>query len=181
MSVNVDQLFGQMLTSGAQAFGAGWGEVERFAKLEFKTLAQRIKDIGDGLAQGRFDLPTAKLLTAMQVAGLLALTARGAGAQQPITWTGGVVGGGWDAISHGMAEPIREKAGLAIRVVPGPLLGAWPRGRNPVRSVMMRRGQPDGRSERRPPWLMTVTRMNPAGHSTAATFWEFRAALPAPS
>lgn len=67
MSVNVDQLLGQMLTAGAQAFGAGWGEVEKFAKLEFKTLAQRIKDIGEGLAQNQFDLPTAKLLTAMQV------------------------------------------------------------------------------------------------------------------
>jgi hypothetical protein len=67
MSVNVDQLLGQMLTAGAQAFGSGWSEVEKFAKLEFKTLAQRIKDIADGLAQGDFDLGTAKLLTAMQV------------------------------------------------------------------------------------------------------------------
>lgn len=67
MSINVDQLFAQMVTAGAQAFGAGWGEVEKFAKLEFKTLAQRIKDIGEGLAQGQFDLPTAKLLTTMQI------------------------------------------------------------------------------------------------------------------
>src|SRR5438874_12065641 len=67
MSINVDALFGKMVTAGAQAFGAGWEEVEQFATLEFKTLAHRIKDIGEGLARGDFDLPTAKLLTAMQV------------------------------------------------------------------------------------------------------------------
>ena len=67
MSVNVDQLLQQMLAAGAQAFGAGWKEVQKFATLEFKTLAQRIADIGDGLARGDFDLATAKLLTAMQV------------------------------------------------------------------------------------------------------------------
>ena len=63
MNINVDELFGKMVTAGAQAFGAGWREVEKFAKLEFKTLAQRIKDIGEGLANGDFDLLTAKLLT----------------------------------------------------------------------------------------------------------------------
>jgi hypothetical protein len=67
MSINVDDLFGKMVTAGARAFGAGWEEVERFAHLEFKTLAQRIKDIGEGLARGDFDLLTAKFLMAMQV------------------------------------------------------------------------------------------------------------------
>lgn len=67
MSINADQLFGQMVTAGAQAFGAGWTEVEKFATLEFKTLAQRIKEIGEGLAKNDFDLPTGKLLMAMQV------------------------------------------------------------------------------------------------------------------
>src|SRR5262245_48868601 len=67
MSINVDELFGKMVTAGAQAFGAGWRAVERFATLEFKTIAQRIKDVGEGLARGDFDLPTAKLLTAMQI------------------------------------------------------------------------------------------------------------------
>lgn len=67
MSINADQLFGQMVTAGAQAFGAGWNEVEKFAKIEFKTLAQRIKEIGEGLAKHDFDLPTGKLLMAMQV------------------------------------------------------------------------------------------------------------------
>jgi hypothetical protein len=67
MSINVDEVVGKMATVGAQAFGASWGEVERFAQLEFKTLAHRIQDIGEGMARGDFDLPTAKLLTAMQV------------------------------------------------------------------------------------------------------------------
>jgi hypothetical protein len=67
MSIDADQLFGQMVTAGALAFGAGWAEVEKFAKLEFKTLAQRIKEIGEGLAKNDFDVPTGKLLMAMQV------------------------------------------------------------------------------------------------------------------
>ena len=88
---------------------------------------------------------------------LLALTlvgalAGGALAQQSLTWTAGAVGGGWYAISGGMAELIREKAGLNIKVVPGggtqnpvlvekgeaeigmglpPLLGAAARGEDP--------------------------------------------------
>src|SRR4051812_38230914 len=67
MSIDVDQLFGQMVTAGAQAFGDGWAQVEKFAKLEFKTLAQRIREIGEGLANNDFDVPTGKLLMAMQV------------------------------------------------------------------------------------------------------------------
>lgn len=67
MSVDADQLLGQMVAAGAQAFGVRWREVEKFARLEFKTLAQRIEDIGEGLAQHQFDLATAKLLVAMQV------------------------------------------------------------------------------------------------------------------
>jgi TRAP transporter TAXI family solute receptor len=75
-----------------------------------------------------------------------------AAAQQSLTWTAGAVGGGWYAISGGMAELIREKAGVNIKVVPGggtqnpvlvasgeaeigmglpPLLGAAARGEDP--------------------------------------------------
>ena len=39
-------------------------------------------------------------------------------AQQSMTWTAGAVGGGWYAISGGMAELLREKAGLNIKVIP---------------------------------------------------------------
>ncbi|HAA04974.1 MAG TPA: hypothetical protein DCE18_16625 [Syntrophobacteraceae bacterium] len=67
MSIDAGQLFGQMVSAGAQAFGTGWAEVEKFARLEFRTLAQRIRDIGEGLAKNDFDLPTGKLLLAMQV------------------------------------------------------------------------------------------------------------------
>ncbi|HYE92315.1 MAG TPA: hypothetical protein VEA38_14900 [Terriglobales bacterium] len=67
MSLNVDALFGQMVAAGSQAFGDGWAQVETFAKLEFRTLAERIKDIGAGLANNDFDLATAKMLLAMQV------------------------------------------------------------------------------------------------------------------
>ena len=40
-------------------------------------------------------------------------------AQQSLTWTAGAVGGGWYAISGGMAELLREKAQLNIKVIPG--------------------------------------------------------------
>jgi len=40
-------------------------------------------------------------------------------AQQSLTWTAGSVGGGWYAISGGMAELLREKAQLNIKVIPG--------------------------------------------------------------
>ncbi|HET8576996.1 MAG TPA: TAXI family TRAP transporter solute-binding subunit [Methylomirabilota bacterium] len=83
---------------------------------------------------------------------LMAMLAGGALAQQSLTWTAGAVGGGWYAISGGMAELLREKAGLNIKVIPGggtqnpvlvqkgdaelgmglpPLLGAATRGEDP--------------------------------------------------
>jgi TRAP transporter TAXI family solute receptor len=83
---------------------------------------------------------------------LVAMLAGGALAQQSLTWTAGAVGGGWYAISGGMAELLREKAGLNIKVIPGggtqnpvlvekgdaelgmglpPLLGAAQRGEDP--------------------------------------------------
>ena len=57
-------------------------------------------------------------LFALTVA-LLVLTGGNVSAQSQITWTGGVAGGGWDAISKGMADLLREQAGLAVKVVPG--------------------------------------------------------------
>jgi TRAP transporter TAXI family solute receptor len=52
--------------------------------------------------------------------GCLLTALPGAGEAQPsLTWTAGAVGGGWYAISGGMAELMREKAGLNIKVVPG--------------------------------------------------------------
>jgi hypothetical protein len=83
---------------------------------------------------------------------MVGVAAGGAGAQQSLTWTAGPVGGGWYAISGGMAELVREKAGITIKVVPGggtqnpvlvskgdadvgmglpPLLGAATRGEDP--------------------------------------------------
>jgi uncharacterized protein len=50
---------------------------------------------------------------------VLGLTAGSAVGQETLTWAGGVAGGGWDTISNGMAELIREKAGLSIKVIPG--------------------------------------------------------------
>jgi TRAP-type uncharacterized transport system substrate-binding protein len=85
---------------------------------------------------------------------LLAVTAGGASAQRAVAWTSGVVGGGWYAISTGLAELLRDKAALDIKVLPGggtqnpvlvdrgyaeigmglpPLLGAAERGEDPYR------------------------------------------------
>ncbi len=90
-------------------------------------------------------------LATLIVAGGVA-TGPPAGAQPSLTWTAGAVGGGWYAISGGMAELIREKAGITIKVIPGggtqnpvlvaggeaeigmglpPLLGAALRGEDP--------------------------------------------------
>ena len=85
---------------------------------------------------------------------LLAVTPIVVAAQNTLTWTGGAVGGGWDTISSGVAALLREKADLAVRVIPGggaqnpvlvergdaqiglglpPLLGAAARGEDPYR------------------------------------------------
>ena len=90
--------------------------------------------------------------TSLLVLTLVGALAGSALAQQSLTWTAGAVGGGWYAISGGMAELIREKAGLNIKVIPGggtknpllvqkgdaeigmglpPLLGAAVRGEDP--------------------------------------------------
>src|SRR5262249_10289460 len=52
-------------------------------------------------------------------ATLMLLVAGNGSAQQSLTWTGGVAGGGWDTISRGMAELIHETTGVLVKVVPG--------------------------------------------------------------
>src|SRR5262245_13215153 len=60
-----------------------------------------------------------KPLLAVVIGCLLVAVPGAAVAQQSLTWTAGAVGGGWYAISGGMAELMREKTGLNIKVVPG--------------------------------------------------------------
>src|SRR5256712_12854831 len=55
-------------------------------------------------------------LVTIAVAVLLAGPAT---AQSSLTWTAGAVGGGWYSISGGMAELLREKAQLTVKVIPG--------------------------------------------------------------
>jgi uncharacterized protein len=61
------------------------------------------------------------LLLGAVLGRVVVLLGRGAPlvAQQSLTWTAGAVGGGWYAISNGMAELMREKTGLSIKVIPG--------------------------------------------------------------
>ena len=94
-----------------------------------------------------------RLIFGLAVA-LLAVTPVAAAAQTTLTWTGGAVGGGWDAISTGVAALLHDRADLSVRVIPGggaqnpvlvergdaqiglglpPLLGAAARGEEPYR------------------------------------------------
>lgn len=104
-------------------------------------------------AQGTLGLAAA-LLALLTGAAL----AQQAGSPQTLTWTAGALGGGWFDISSGMAAVLREKANLAIRVIPGggaqnpvlvdkgdaaiglglpPLLSAAVRGEEPYRARKM--------------------------------------------
>lgn len=67
IAVDTDQLFNKILNAGSEAFGPGWAEAKSFARVELRTIAQRIDDIGEGLKNNEFDLVTAKLLLSMQV------------------------------------------------------------------------------------------------------------------
>jgi uncharacterized protein len=60
-------------------------------------------------------------LLGLVLGGVVVLVAHGAPAraQQSLTWTAGAVGGGWYAICTGMADLMREKAGLNIKVIAG--------------------------------------------------------------
>jgi TRAP transporter TAXI family solute receptor len=60
-----------------------------------------------------------RLSVVLAAVTLVVLSAAATFAQQSLTWTAGAVGGGWYAISGGMAELIREKAGVNIKVIPG--------------------------------------------------------------
>jgi uncharacterized protein len=99
-------------------------------------------------------LDVKRWLSVVLFASLLVLVAGGASAQRPLRWTSGVPGGGWYAISMGLAELLREKVDLDVKVLPGggaqnpvlvgkgyveiglgvpPLLGAATRGDDPYR------------------------------------------------
>jgi TRAP transporter TAXI family solute receptor len=60
-----------------------------------------------------------RVVAVLLVVGLALVAGIPATAQQSLTWTAGSVGGGWYAIAGGMAELLREKAQLNIKVIPG--------------------------------------------------------------
>ena len=60
-----------------------------------------------------------RVIAVLGVVGLALVAGVPAIAQQSLTWTAGSVGGGWYAIAGGMAELLREKAQLNIKVIPG--------------------------------------------------------------
>ena len=60
-----------------------------------------------------------RVLAVVLVVALALVAVVPAIAQQSLTWTAGSVGGGWYAIAGGMAELLREKAQLNVKVIPG--------------------------------------------------------------
>ena len=62
---------------------------------------------------------TLRLVVIILLATVLGVTAERASAQRALTWTSGVVGGGWYAISQGLAELLRDKAALDVKVIAG--------------------------------------------------------------
>ena len=50
---------------------------------------------------------------------LVGLTAGAAVGQRDVTWSAGAVGGGWYAIATGLADLLRDRAHLAVTVIPG--------------------------------------------------------------
>jgi TRAP transporter TAXI family solute receptor len=94
----------------------------------------------------------------MLAAMMLSLTASVVLAQRPLTWSAGALGGGWYAICTGLAQLLRDEAGLGVKVSPGggarnpvlvdrgdaeigmglpPLLSAATRGDDPYRGKRM--------------------------------------------
>src|SRR4029453_1398173 len=64
-------------------------------------------------------LSVKRSVTLVLCATVLVVLAGGASAQQQLRWTSGVAGGGWYAISTGLATLLREKAALDVKVLPG--------------------------------------------------------------
>src|SRR5262245_14868096 len=69
---------------------------------------------------GRRNLRTVKCcrVLALSMTFLVAI-AGGVFAQRTFTWAAGPAGGGWYAISTGMAHILRDKVDLSVKVVPG--------------------------------------------------------------
>ena len=65
--IDTADLAQRMLSGAATEAGEGWAEVSAFFKVEFRTIARRVKDIGKAVAGGDIDELTAKLLMRMQV------------------------------------------------------------------------------------------------------------------
>lgn len=73
--IDTADLAQRMLSGAATEAGEGWAEVSAFFKVEFRTIARRIKDIGKAVAGGDIDELTAKLLMRMQVNNAVAAVA----------------------------------------------------------------------------------------------------------
>ena len=64
---DLETMIKTMASAGAGAFKDSWPQIERFAIVEFRTIAERMRAIGEGVARGDFDVATARLLMQMQV------------------------------------------------------------------------------------------------------------------
>ena len=90
------------LDGHAVSVDSGASSIDRFAAVGRRAEANmpRVQTEEAGPMRKRFGLVVMTLALVVVLAG-------GAAAQQSLTWTAGAVGGGWYAISGGMAELLR--------------------------------------------------------------------------
>ena len=108
---DLEDMIKTMASAGAGAFKGAWPEIERFANVEIRTIAERMRAIGEGVARGDFDMPTAKLLMQMQVNNAAAAIA---GAT---TLTLIAAQKGMDAVVGAAAEQATAVLGFALRKI----------------------------------------------------------------
>ncbi len=69
MALNVNAVLKDMVAAGSESFGGGWGEIRDLAQIEFKSILQRIQEIGKGALDpdNTITLAKAKFLIKMQI------------------------------------------------------------------------------------------------------------------
>lgn len=55
MSLQIEDVFKEMMSAGADVFADNWGDVSTYAESEFRKMAQQIVDIADNVALNKKD------------------------------------------------------------------------------------------------------------------------------
>lgn len=64
MDLTISELFPKMMTAASESFGADWQKVKSFVRIEFKSIARKIKEIGKAILDQNnlIDLERGKIL-----------------------------------------------------------------------------------------------------------------------